>query len=335
MQLLQDTPFQIMALFFRLMARNYSIINGNTLKSRIYFNTFWTFSHYISCRQFKLARDKYLKETSALNANNICNIAGRYSIYLTGSDQVWNKVGSGQTEEIDGNYFWKFISDGEAIVSYAASFGEKELSEEDKARCKILLKKYKHISVREDSGCKIVSEMGFPVTQVLDPVFLLKRKFWDKMADTCQKKKRRKYILIYNLHSSSKIEKTVKNSLKEKDIHVYSLGTTFRRTFGKKIFCPSVDEFLWQFKNADYIIADSFHATAFAIIFNKPFTIVLPKQFSTRIESVLTLFDLQDRAYKIGEKSFHFDNDIDWDKINQKVALERKLSLGWLENALK
>ena len=319
----------------KVLARNYSLLNGNTLKSRIYFNTVWILSHLIACRQFKQARNKYLNETSILTASTISIIAGKYSIYLTGSDQVWNKVGSGETETIDENYFWSFVPDSEKIVSYAASFGEKGLSTEDKEKCKALLRKFKHISVREDSGCNIINEMGFAVQQVLDPVFLVGRTFWDKIADTCQKKRKQKFILVYNLHSNSKIENAVQNFLEEKNVQVVSLSTTFRHTFGKKIFCPSVEEFLWQFKNADYIIADSFHATAFAIIFNKPFTVVLPQQFSTRIESVLTLFDLQDRAYIIGEKSFHFDNDIDWNKINQKVVLERKLSLNWLENALK
>lgn len=318
-----------------VLARNYSTISGNSIKSRVYYNSLWRLSHLIACNKFMDARKKYLKETQYLDEKSLRTKLKKYSVYLTGSDQVWNKVGSGETEEIDENYFWNSIDEDNRIISYAASFGEKGLSEDDLKKCANWLKKYNHISVRENSGCDIIRAIGMDVQQVLDPVFLVGREFWSRMADSCTIRKKYRYLLVYNLHSSSRIDEAVQKAVDEKKYRIKCIGTTFRRTIGKKVFCPSVEEFLWYFKNADYIIADSFHATAFSIIFNKPFTVILPKQFSTRIESILSLFGLEDRAYSIGDKSFCLNKNIDWDRINKKVADERKNSIEWLKSALE
>ena len=52
-------------------------------------------------------------------------------------------------------------------------------------------------------------------------------------------------------------------------------------------------------KNADCLITDSFHGTAFALSFNVPFVEVLPNNNTdTRNTSILTLTGLSDRILK-------------------------------------
>ena len=64
--------------------------------------------------------------------------AGKYDIYCTGSDQVWN---SGWNEKIDKPFFLNFAPDESSKIAYAASFGKKELEEWEKEETKKLLER--------------------------------------------------------------------------------------------------------------------------------------------------------------------------------------------------
>lgn len=47
--------------------------------------------------------------------------------------------------------------------------------------------------------------------------------------------------------------------------------------------------------NADYIVTDSFHGTAFSINLHKKFTVVMPPKYSDRLNSILTKLELESR----------------------------------------
>ena len=77
--------------------------------------------------------------------------------YCTGSDQVWN---SHWNEGIEKALFLDFVPKGKLVFSYASSIGLSELPQEEIEETKRLLDKYECISLREDSGIKIVKELG-------------------------------------------------------------------------------------------------------------------------------------------------------------------------------
>ena len=102
--------------------------------------------------------------------------------------------------------------------------------------------------------------------------------------------------------------------------------------YGKFINCPTVEEFLSLFLYADYIVADSFHATAFSINFNKKFLSVLPKKFSTRIQSILELTNLQDRVLTDYDDLTSIERDINWRDVNKIISRNREESIKWLNS---
>lgn len=93
--------------------------------------------------------------------------------------------------------------------------------------------------------------------------------------------------------------------------------------------------FLALLDNADYVITDSFHATAFSLNFNKEFVIVYPGKYSTRLQSILELLGLTDRVAKNEDDIEITENKIDYKQINELLDIERNKSLRWLEDALK
>ena len=88
-------------------------------------------------------------------------------IYMTGSDQVWNTVVCG---EIDPVYFLSFLPKKVKKIAYAASFGGASVEEKNKTRIKSWLEEYDKVTIRENSGIKIASELGIHAEQVLDPL---------------------------------------------------------------------------------------------------------------------------------------------------------------------
>lgn len=302
--------------------------------SYLYYNILWRFSHFCIERKLSYARKRYLYCTDPVTEETVKECINDFSVLVTGSDQVWNLVGSGKTEEIDGNYFWKMADSGCKIFSYAASFGDSKISESDFRKCAGYLKRFKKISVREDTGVLLVKKMGMEARQVLDPTLVIHRDYWINIAGRCRKKRKRPYALIYNLHSDSNMYQAIETDLEGSGLDVVSITSTFRGTLGERVFCPAIEEFLGLFANAKCIYADSFHAIAFSIIYKVPFLVILPRQYSTRLESVLRLFGLEERVNGVLKGKAWDESLMDWNSIYNILEDEKRISMEWLKAAL-
>lgn len=89
--------------------------------------------------------------------------------------------------------------------------------------------------------------------------------------------------------------------------------------------------------DAEFVITDSFHGTAFSIIFNKPFiSIGNKKRGITRFSSLLKMLGLEDRLiFDFGADSLKkLNNTIDFEEVNKKLNEKKKESLNFLRNAL-
>ena len=96
---------------------------------------------------------------------------------------------------------------------------------------------------------------------------------------------------------------------------------------------PPIEEWINGFVHADFIITDSFHGTVFAILFNKPFlSIGNAKRGLSRFSSLLDNFKLKERLILEPNKfeMQKLSDEIDWDYVNSRLALERERSLAFL-----
>lgn len=252
-------------------------------------------------------------------------------IYMTGSDQVWNTI---TLNKIDPVYFMSFLKDGQKRIAYAASFGSSCVKDEDKPVMSKLLKKYDFISVRENSGIKIAEELGVNASQVLDPTLLLTKEEWEKIIP--KRECAEKYVLVYQLHPNKRFDKYAKEFAKKKGLKLYRISHCFHHIVrsGKFICCPKIEDFLWYIKNAEYFLTDSFHGTAFAIGLNTQFVDVLPKNYSERISSVLSLIGYENRILKSYDDFSLADKEINFESVNQKINSQRLKSYEILKNML-
>jgi len=273
--------------------------------------------------------DEFLSLTQRFDEKSLNNDYPVADIYCTGSDQVWNNfIESSFIPE----YFFSFLKNKEKCISFASSFGKESFEDNDKQILGQYLKKYSSISVREDSGVKILESISVPSIQLLDPVFILTKEEWLKIAEP--NKYNFKYILVYQLHGDSNAIDMAIELSKTTGLEVLRLSNSFHQIgFYKSSFLPTVNEFLTLFNNAEYVITDSFHGTSFSINLNKEFFVKYPQKFSTRIKSILKLTELEDRAVS-SYKDISLENKIDYSKVNEIIMRERNRSMDYLREAI-
>lgn len=297
-------------------------------------------SYVIQYRNFEKFVSSYLpvSQSRFTSFESIRKAPPQADMYLTGSDQVWNSEYNGGIDRV---HFLDFVPAGKPRVSYAASFGKDKLRPEEVVETGELLRKYSAISVRELSGVEIINDLGISeAQQVLDPTLLLSRDEWAKEF-ALVKPAEEPYLLIYSVERSMDqvIYSAARKIADAKGLQVVFLsqaaklssmnGCDSQRSFSEVI------DYLRYFYYADFVVASSFHGTAFSINFNRPFISVLPPKFGARPRSLLNLVGLSDR---IVENNLDLDKalaPIDFTVVNQVLDREREKSMAFIDAAIR
>lgn len=252
-----------------------------------------------------------------------------YDCYLTGSDQVFNLKMTGN----DKNYFLNFVNSQKKKNSYAASFGQKEIPEENQGLYQKLLFDFNSISIREKDADKIVKNLTDKTPRIdVDPSFLLDKEQWKEISVV--PKEKNQYILLFVMQKNDTIFKFAEELSNKTGYPIIFITDGYKKCLKakhKKTVSP--EEWLGYFLNAEYIITNSFHGLAFAVNFNKRFFVELQKPPATgnsRLETILQEYQLQDRLIKNGTNKA-IDKDIDWDFVNEELNKNKQKSLDYLK----
>ena len=266
----------------------------------------------------------------------------KYDIFLVGSDQVFRKLYSPVTE-----YFLNALKDRDDKVkfTYAASFGTDDLSEwteEDIATCKTLAPKFKAVSVREDSGVEIFRNVfGTHAELVLDPTLLLEKEDYEKIIDEEDSAVKSNVLMCYVLDKSPEKTQIISQIMQKTGLDL--LEVMPEEIFNKhtkdieRCVYPSVSKWIAGFRDADFVVTDSFHGTVFAIIFNKPFICIGNRERGlSRFTSLLKIFGLENRlVFSPEEFSDKLLEDIDYEKVNSIKKQWQEKSIAFLKDNLR
>lgn len=299
------------------------------------FGRFVFYSNYHN-RKFKLFRNFLSTHISLAHVcsstKELQSITKKYDRIICGSDQVWNY----KITNFDKNYFLDFCNDPVKKNSYAASFGFDTLPKEFIEEYKKLLNKFSNISVRERQGGEIVKELiQKDVEVVLDPTMLIPKSDWETLSLDY---KNTNYILFYYFGVLTlKMKKFLKKLSDQTGCEIvyisYSIRSQLKATYEK---CVGPLEFLGLFKNARYVVTNSFHGTAFSILFNKDFFLeMLPESqcVNSRLENILNVFDLKKRQIINGNNEY-MDEPIDYNKVSLILQIERQKALEYLKRTI-
>ena len=262
-------------------------------------------------KRFDAFREEYLPLTAQRysSAEELRKNCPEADAYIAGSDQIWNPVFPNGK---DPAFFLEFAPDDKKKISYAASFSVDSLSQTDKERISPWLKRLDAISVRETSGVRILTDMGFEGTQVMDPVFLLAKDQWERLAVRPSEKD---YILVYDFDQSALVRSMAATLAKRTGKKIVSV---FRMDGADQVWSDmGPKEFLGAILHADCVISNSFHATAFSLIFEKDFYVVnREEKINTRMRDLLGALGLDDKliAELPEEKTF-----VNWSAVQDRL----------------
>lgn len=241
----------------------------------------------------------------------------RSDFYFCGSDQIWNEKNATLSDPV---YFLQFAAEGGKRVSYAAS-GSISFPVSDKVKSTVLpwLRGFDALSVREDTlRDNLQAALGRDVAHVCDPVFLLSREEWERLAakDT-EKKPGGRYVLVYAIGDDPTPYKRARALGDKLGLPVYSMGLVRRAGVDKNLNC-SPYHFLTMFAGAECVVTNSFHGFSFALIFNRPFWLCDTSIANRRLHSLLAKTGTEKRLLGKGD-DWPDDEKIDWRSVNEKL----------------
>lgn len=284
----------------------------------------------------ELFRKKYLSRTKeCYTETGLKEILRKYDGVIIGGDQVFRNFSWYEKDLPLLRYYGDFISGKKLIASYAASFGLDYFDGDDylKSEVKKLLNRFDKIAVREKSGTEILKNtFKLNGTEVLDPVFLLSS---EKYAELIDDKKNitpeDDYIAYMYLGEDNGKEDVNTHLLNSINLKFVNINWNSEKDYN------TVEQWLNYIRNSKFVITDSFHCVAFAIIFKKPF-IVVKRDFggNVRIDNILEKFNLQYCARNSLEDITANDLNltINYDNVYKIIEREKQLSLDYLKSII-
>lgn len=248
---------------------------------------------------------------------------------IVGSDQVWRYKSGDQIE----NFYLSFIESLQIKrVAFSASFGVEKWNYPigETKRCKHLLRLFDAVSVREKSDVQLCREnLGIEPKHTLDPTLLLDKDVYIKLCNNVPLK-RNNFLFAYLLDPTPQ-------KLNEIKLFAHKIGLLplIRYAENNSRKEDGVEDWLACFRDATYVVTDSYHGTLFSIIFQKEFiTINNTVRGQSRFKSILEELGLTERLISFIPNELTFD-PIDWKLIKNIILNRKNESLSFLEKALK
>lgn len=298
-------------------------------------------------KAFEEFRLKYIQLTkeSYVYGKSLDQLDNQYKNMICGSDQIWNP----KAKDSDDNYFLPFLHKTRKI-SYAVSLNDGSLGEQaDSEKYRNFLQDFSSLSVREDSARIALEQfLDKKVNVCLDPTLLHSAKKYNQL---CSKKRMNEpYIFFYSIgYSFASVEAAVKIA-ERANLKVYVLYTgrgvkrVLRQNKQIRLITENVSpcDFLSYIKHADYVVTDSFHGTAFSIIYHKKFFSIgkLDEKGAivqdSRICNILKLLQLEERFISAEEAgTINLDKEIDYITVDKKRKDLANESIQYLKTALQ
>lgn len=295
---------------------------------------------------YNYTQQMHYSELEALNS--------QVNTFIVGSDQLWNPHIGRSNQDL----FLDFVGDENKRIAFGTSFGNRDTRKfkpdyiEKNSEC---LQKFDAISVREDYAVDIAKSIfGVDALQVVDPVFLLPASDYEELAQNATVKPEGDYLAVFFLDPDSekrRVALTVAEKLGLKKIVVIP-NPDKGLDVAKEVFAGDnveiikearPENWLYAYQNSKYVVTDSFHGTAFAAVFEKPFSSIYnTKRGADRFVNLMRLlgFGEKRRVLETATKEDIFSNEnvsltLDYALAKKLVQAEQKKSLDWLDEACK
>lgn len=257
-------------------------------------------------------------------------LKNHYDAVIVGSDQVWCLE---SFRGFDSSFFLDFVDNSKLKLSYAASFGSTTSLGAYRGRVETLVQAFGDILVRDTNSKNIVSnELGCDSKIVLDPTFLVSYSEIVKPAKISEK-----FLLIYNQASlTQEQENFVQKICKNKNLKIVSVRNS-NSIADANFLTADPSEWLGLFEAASYVVTNTYHGTIFALINQKPFTVLHSSNKTNKTADLLKGMGLEKRilleSKNLEQLNEHL-SEIDYADIQKTIDSKTNYSKTALLNAL-
>ena len=269
-------------------------------------------------------------------------IVSEANIFITGSDQIWNPYCGGFNPMM----FLEFVQGKRKCVAYSSSISRPYLPDSLKDRIKHNLTYFQHIAVREQKSVELLTELlqRNDIKLVVDPTYLLSAKEWSDFGKKAQIEFEvpDKYIFCYFVGGErydfyQKMVADVKHFTGINDVitlECYNRPLNYGN--GRLYNDAGPYEWVYLLEHASYVCMDSFHATVFALKFNKNFCHALKNEENNSVDSQNTrMFDMLGRYGLLNKiydgKSDSWKMSVDFESVGKIIEDEIKDSVDFLK----
>ena len=255
------------------------------------------------CLYMREFSDEHLTTTSPVDYRHLPrDFSERFDYFAAGSDQIWHGW-KNDRQELE--YFLLMFAEPSQRLTVAPSFGFNEFPEKFRDTYKKGLEGFEYLSVREERGAELIKELtGKDATVLLDPTMLIDTSEWLKLLKKPVQFTDENYIFVYSIDGfkGEVGEKTccLANELGLQVIDIMDINSDY-------YIHTRPDEFLYWIYHAKLVVTDSFHASLFSILFNRPFVVTERtdiKGMGSRIDTLFSKFALPDRRFETLKEAF-------------------------------
>lgn len=253
-------------------------------------------------------------------------------IFVAGSDQIWNSLFPNGR---DPAFYLDFVPEGKKRISYAASFGTEDIQTSIQPFVKDQLSRLDTISIRESASLSLLDSLGVHNgIAVCDPVFLLDQSFWISFSSLGCNHILTPYLLVYDFDMSPVVREVAIKIANEKKLSIVSVSPWRYGYVEKNYVNASPIDFLSLISRAEYVISNSFHATAFSIIFQRDFCVIeRSMNLNIRMSSLLDDLSLSDRISDSYDHSLL--NSISYESVLIRLSTIVARSNNFLDAAIR
>ncbi|MBR4905239.1 MAG: polysaccharide pyruvyl transferase family protein [Clostridia bacterium] len=248
---------------------------------------------------FDAFRKANLRETRTYRSLRALRLSPpKCDLYIAGSDQLWNSKLT--DNRFDPAYFLQFGRKKTKRATYAVGsyFQDPQAA---KAEIAPMLRKLDAISLREIKFLPDVREASMgavPIHIDVDPTLLLPPEAYEALMPK-ELPERDPFILVYTMPgpAQKQVNEAAKKLAAKTELKLIDINgnpnAENRKIEDQRICSPG--EFLWYFKNAAFIVTNSFHGTVFSVLFRKRFAVILHKETGNRASELLDKLGLSHR----------------------------------------
>lgn len=292
---------------------------------------------------FEEFMQKEFRSTSVFDASTIKNMENEYDFYIVGGDQVWNP------EWTDKNFFGNFIK-GCKKISYSCSAGKSTFTNDDREKLLKYIKKCDVVSVRESNLSELLKEAHVKHQIIADPVFLLSKQEWAEFANDKYHIKD-EYLFAYILGNDEERRKQIRIFADNNNLKVVAISHVFRKYCEADVGFADIEirdagprEFIELIKNAKFVLTDSFHGTAFSLLFEKQFLNFSrfkaddKRDLNARLKSVVTEYELDNRMIHVTDLAKIKINELSKIDYSEKIKItiqKREKAIQYLKENLQ